>query len=196
MTVEEHLEAVPGGAGDSRPVIDEARLVMFYEQEAARLRRYLYRKAGANDAEDLMIHVFEQFFAWWPDNPGHTNPVASLYRIANCRLLDRLRSMGRDLTLVADDLHAAMDVEAGEDGFEAVDLRLDLDRALAELTEQQRQSLVLRYVAELSVQDCAETLGVSYENMKKILTKARDLLRRSPRMDSYEIAAGMKEVRR
>ena len=154
MTVEEHLEAVPGGAGDGRPVIDEARLVQFYEQEAARLYRYLYRKAGANDAEDLMILVFEQFFAWWPDNPGHTTPVAGLYQqIANCRLADRLRSMGRDLTLVADDLHAAMDVEAGGDGFDAVDLRLDLGRALSELTERQREALLLRYVADLSVED-------------------------------------------
>lgn len=197
MAVEKHVEeALPGAGTVGRPVIGEEQLAAFYHQQTDRLSRYLARKADRNDADDLLICVFEQFFTWWPANADHANPVASLYQIANWRLADRLRRTGRELTVDPADLQEAFAAEADEGGFDAVDLRLDLSRALGELTEQQRQSLLLRYVADLSVAECAEVLGVGHENMKKILTKARALLRCSPRMETYETAAGVKEVRR
>ncbi|MGW7610967.1 RNA polymerase sigma factor [Streptomyces sp. NPDC054766] len=194
MSVEEYAYAQePGGAADG-----QHRLASFYAAEARRLERYLLRKASLDDAGDLLGHVFVQFFAYWQENPDHDNPVALLYRIANCRLKDRLSRAGRELTFEAADLEV-LAADGGwheEGGFEGIEVRLDLERALAELDERQRQALLLRYVANLPVKDCAAVLGESHENMKKILSKARASLRQSPRMETYETVAAVKEVRR
>ncbi|MGI5372569.1 RNA polymerase sigma factor [Streptomyces iakyrus] len=71
----------------------------------------------------------------------------------------------------------------------------DLRKALATLTEQQRQVLLMKYVANLSVAECAEALGTGVDNMKKILGKAREALRQAPGMDAYNSAVTAKEVR-
>ncbi|MFF1278994.1 hypothetical protein ACFVZC_37465 [Streptomyces marokkonensis] len=65
----------------------------------------------------------------------------------------------------------------------------DVGKELADLVFEQK------YVANLSVAECAETLGTGVDNMKKILGKARVALRRAPGMDAYNSAGTAKEVR-
>ncbi|WP_326806028.1 sigma-70 family RNA polymerase sigma factor [Streptomyces sp. NBC_01788] len=83
----------------------------------------------------------------------------------------------------------------GGDDFAAVERCYDLRKALATLTGQQRQALLMKYVANLSVAECAEVLGTGVDNMKKILGKARKALRQAPGMDAYDSAGMAKEVR-
>ncbi|WP_328663205.1 RNA polymerase sigma factor [Streptomyces sp. NBC_00328] len=194
MTGEEYAyPQEPGGAVDGGQ-----QFAAFYTDQFGPLMRYLQRKVGRDDAGDLQGHVFEQFFLYWQKNPDHDNPVALLYWIASCRLNDHLRKAGRELTFEVADLEilAVGGGWYGEAGFEGIEVRLDLERALAELDERQRQALLLHYVAELSTKDCAAVLQVGVENMKKILSKARASLRQSPRMETYETVAAVKEVRR
>lgn len=109
-------------------------------------------------------------------------------------LYDYLRRRGRELTVEPSDLQ---DLAGGTDGddFATVDRHHDLGKALATLTEQQRQALLMKYVANLSVAECAETFGTGVDNMKKILGKAREALRQAPGMDAYNSAVTAKEVR-
>ncbi|MFF1680762.1 RNA polymerase sigma factor [Streptomyces sp. NPDC058256] len=205
MTVQDFSEAGLGRGAAEVPgqalavgvvVVGEAELASFYETRVEALLNYLVRKAGRDDAEDLLSQVFEQFFIWWPQHPCHPSPVGTLYRIAQCRLADRLRRDGRTLTVEASDLEEALGEGDHADGFTGVDLRVDLGRALAELSERERQALLLRYVADLPVGDCAEVLELAVDNMKKILKTALRTLRQSPRMDTYEPAGWAKEVHR
>ncbi|MFF8352959.1 RNA polymerase sigma factor [Streptomyces chartreusis] len=173
---------------DVLPVIDEALAEAFYTEHAPGLFAYLRRKAPISaDAAELRDEVFLQFLAWWPRNYDHPNPRAVLYQLANWRLADLLKSSGRTLTFEADDLAEVLAREPGQDGFAEVEVRIDLIRALKSMEERDRQAMLLHYVAELTVADCAEVLGVGVNNMKKILIGARHKLRMSPGLDTYGI---------
>lgn len=172
--------AGPRGQIPGTPVIDEATLEAFYEAHVDRLSRFLCRKAGPADGGEILSQVFEKFFVWWPENPEHPEPVATLYWIARCRMYDHFRCSKRIQTLEADDLAGAAASGAHGDDLADVVRRVDLDTALAALTERERQALTLRYVADLPVKDCAEVLKVGIDNMKKILKTALQKLRESP----------------
>jgi RNA polymerase sigma-70 factor (ECF subfamily) len=175
-------------------VLDEAALGAFYTEHIEALQTYLARKAGRDAAGELASQVFEQFLVWWPNNPSHAAPVAALYRIAQRRLVDHLRRHGRTMALDVPDLEQILARSKAEDSVAAVDLRVDLARALAELTGRQQEALQLRYVAELPVHTCAEVLGLGIDNMKKILKNALRTLRQSPRMAAYDNATWAREV--
>jgi len=171
-------------------------LAAFYEAHEDGVARFLARAAGRDEGKEIFSQVFEEFFVWWPANPGHAKPVATLYRIARCRLNDHFRRSGRVLTVEADDLAKAASSAAHRDDLADVVRRVDLGTALAELTERQRQALTLRYVADLPVKDCAEVMETGIDNMKKILRTALQKLRESPRMDGYKTAQTAKEAHR
>ncbi|MFE4758255.1 RNA polymerase sigma factor [Streptomyces mirabilis] len=191
------LEQVAVGGGiSSAPAVDEAMLATFYETHEDGVFRFLARKAGPDDGGEIVSQAFEEFFAWWPEHPAHPKPVATLYRIARCRLNDHLRRLGRVEALEADDLAEAAAGVAHHDELADIVRRIDLGIALRELTERERQALGLRYVADLPVKDCAEVLEVGIDNMKKILKTALDKLRQSPRMEGYQIVKTAKEAHR
>lgn len=185
-----------GGPITGIRAVDEAVLEGFFEAHRGGVLRFLTAKAGPDDGGEIFSQVFEEFFEWWPMNPEHPKPMATLYRIARCRLNDHFRRGGRVLTLEAGDL--AEIAARGSCPDELADLirRVDLRAALAELTERERQALALRYLVDLPVRDCAEVLGVGIDNMKKILKTASGKLRQSPHMDGYKTAGTAKEVYR
>ncbi|MGW5209362.1 RNA polymerase sigma factor [Streptomyces griseoincarnatus] len=186
-----------GSPGTVRAVpvaLGEAEFGAFYHAHVDKLFAFLSRRTDRDVGKELADLVFEQFFVWWQQHPDQAEPVGMLFRLARCRLYDYLRRRGRELTVEPSDLQ---DLAGGTDGddFAAVDRHHDLRKALATLTEQQRQALLMKYVANLSVAECAETLGTGVDNMKKILGKARVALRQAPGMDAYNSAVTAKEVR-
>ncbi|MDI1454269.1 sigma-70 family RNA polymerase sigma factor [Streptomyces sp. ATE26] len=172
----------------------EAEFAAFYHAQIDKLFGFMARRTSRDAARELTDLVFEQFFIWWQKNPDHAAPAGVLYQLAGWRLNDYLRRQGRTLTVEPSDLEELVGGTDGDD-FTAVERCHDLHKALATLTERQRQALLLKYVAELSVADCAETLGERVDNMKKILSRAREALRQAPGMDVYNSAGMAKEVR-
>ncbi|MFF7127267.1 sigma-70 family RNA polymerase sigma factor [Streptomyces sp. NPDC008240] len=188
------VAGAPGQEVTASTVRGEAEFAAFYHAHVDKLFGFMSRRTGRDAARELADLVFEQFFIWWQKHPDHAAPAGALFQLAGWRLNDYLRRQGRMLTVEPRDLE---DLVGGTDGddFTAVERRHDLHRALATLTEQQRQALLLKYVAELSVAECAETLGERVDNMKKILSKAREALRQAPGMDAYNSVGMAKEVR-
>ncbi|MFC9118154.1 RNA polymerase sigma factor [Streptomyces sp. NPDC057092] len=184
----------PGPVGAVPVVLGEAEFAEFYHAQVDKLLRFLSRRTDRDVGKELADLVFEQFYVWWQQHPEQPEPVGMLYQLARFRLKDHLRRRGRELTVEPSDLQ---DLAGGADGdlFAAVDRHYDLHKALATLTEQQRQALLMKYVANLSVADCAAVLGTGVDNMKKILGKAREALRQAPGMDAYNSAVTAKEVR-
>jgi RNA polymerase sigma-70 factor (ECF subfamily) len=53
---------------------------------------------------------------------------------------------------------------------------VDLQRALRHLPVRQREAIVLRYWADLGIDDCAKAMGVSPGSVKQHLSRARERL--------------------
>ncbi|MBQ1117022.1 MULTISPECIES: RNA polymerase sigma factor [Streptomyces] len=176
--------------------IDEATFEAFYYETVDKVFGFVRRKvANRDDARLLADKIFEEFWVAWQDRPNHSKPVALLFKIARCRVNDYWRSRGRaELTVEPSDLDELLGAAEG-DGFSVVERRLDVKEALAALSERERQALLLTYGAGLTVAECAEVLGEGVHNMKKILSKARVVLRNAPGMDAYGSAGKAKEVR-
>lgn len=64
-----------------------------------------------------------------------------------------------------------------EDPSDATTLRLALADALARLPRRQREAVALRYLADLSIEDVARTLGVSAGTVKQSVHRALRTLR-------------------
>jgi RNA polymerase sigma factor (sigma-70 family) len=64
---------------------------------------------------------------------------------------------------------------------QAVNDRVDVERALALLTRRQREAVVLRYYLDMSVAEVAEALHVSVGAAKTTLFRARAVLSRALR---------------
>ncbi|MDT0616135.1 RNA polymerase sigma factor [Streptomyces lancefieldiae] len=175
-------------------MLGEEVLNEFYLLHIDKLFDFMARRASRDDARELADLVFEQFVAWWQEHADHVAPAGVLFQLARWRLNDYMRSRGRVLSVEPSDLEGLVGGTDGDD-FAAVERCHDIRKALATLTERERQALLLKYGADLSVAECAEALGERIDNMKKILKKAREALRQAPGMDAYNSAGTAKEVR-
>ena len=94
------------------------------------------------------------------------------YRVATNAALDELRRRGRRPTPTEMIVEPA--VSAGD---AAVDARLDVDRALAEVPEDFRIAVVLRDLADLDYPEIANVLGVPVGTVKSRIARGRAAVR-------------------
>ena len=71
---------------------------------------------------------------------------------------------------------------AGPASSAAVEVDVDLLRAIGRLSVRQRQAVVLRYWYDLDLVSCAEAMGVSVGSVKQHLARARAGLARAPEL--------------
>lgn len=153
-------------APSERELIERAKLYdpdalrEIYERFSPGIYRYIYYRVGdAELAEDLRADVFlrmlegiERFdYRGWSIS-------AWLYRIAHDRVVDHLRRQRRRQ-------HVALDEQwiDSSDGPDEVLLnrldREDLRRAILQLTEEQQQVILLRFIEDLSLKEVAQIVG-------------------------------------
>ncbi len=108
-------------------------------------------------AEDLVQDALAAVAARWRRLAGE-NPDAYARQVVVRGNISWWRKHRREVVLeVVDAGHARVDV---------TDRRLLLDQALATLTPKQRAVVVLRYYADLTERDTADTLGVGVGTVK------------------------------
>lgn len=151
----------------------------------APLLRYLQRLSGSDHAAE---ELFQQTWLSVLDHLGKFDPRAAsggfkawLFRIATNKANDVWRSRGREraakqgLRLVTDE--TAPDAAHRMEGDEQIE---KLRRAIAQLPENQRQVLLLRYYSELKFVEIAETLGcplnTALGRMHKAMLKLKALM--------------------
>jgi RNA polymerase sigma-70 factor (ECF subfamily) len=100
------------------------------------------------------------------------NPAGYLCRIA----VNGARSRVRRLRLAARRTIAAAATQAA-DPFADVDLRNELVRELAALSERQRTALVLIDLLDISAEDSARLLRVKPPTVRSLASQAREALR-------------------
>jgi RNA polymerase sigma-70 factor, ECF subfamily len=156
-------------AGDSRAFAELVRAHQGY------LRKLLGRVCRGNQAraDDLAQEAFFRAWRGLPKFRGDARFRTWLTRLAYSSL-----SAERPSLPLFDDV-SQVSGELGEqsDFAPELDWRIDLDRALAGLSEPQRHALLLTYCADLSHTEAAQVLGWPLGTLKTQVLRAKLSLR-------------------
>lgn len=126
-----------------------------------RLRRVAYAMCGSwHQADDLLQTAFTKLYVAWPRLSRAGFEDAYVRRIIlNALLDDRRRAWSREVPGLPERDPAAREAAGPE-------VRDELVRALQQLPPMQRRTVVLRHVADLSVEQVAHELGISVGTVK------------------------------
>ncbi|HEY7781474.1 MAG TPA: sigma-70 family RNA polymerase sigma factor [Ktedonobacterales bacterium] len=155
-----------------------------YDLYFERIFRYVLLKVGEPaEAEDLAATVFlnawrgiGHFVSRGPGSFG-----AWLFRLAHNALVDRYRHLREAAPLDEVD-ERDLPNDARDDPASVLDWRLtveELRAALATLTEEQREVVLLRFVGELSAREVGEHMGKQEGTVRGLQFRAIDALRRA-----------------
>lgn len=153
-----------------------AALSEVYEILAPRVRGYLLAR-GSEDPDGLTNEVFIQVLQKMGTVTGGATGLRTfVFSVAHARLVDETRARARRPDTVSYDpvtdarRHPSPEetVLSGVDGRLPEHLSVSLDR----LTEEQRSVLLLRVVADLSVEETASTLDRTVGSVKQLHRRA------------------------
>ena len=140
------------------------------------------RSRGVHDPDDVTNTVFLRAFRALHTFSGDGERFRSwLFTIAHHASVDEQRRRGRRVTETPLDAMSAEPGGAADEVADAVMARLAMERVdglLAQLSPEQRDVLVLRVVADLTVEQTAATLGKSYEAVKALQRRGLATLKR------------------
>jgi RNA polymerase sigma-70 factor (ECF subfamily) len=152
---------------------DKQAIGELYSGHVDAIYRYIWPRVRDDAAaEDLTAQVFLKALEGLPAYEPSGKPfLAWLYRIAYARIVDHWRKQDRRATLPLDDTLPAREprpeelLEAEDDWVTAVDL-------LAQLTDDQQEVLMLRFIGEMSLSEVAETVGKTVGATKALQHRA------------------------
>ena len=149
-----------------------------YDELVGPIYRYIaVRVRRREDAEDLTHLVFERIVVALPRYHHNGRPFAAwAFRIARNAVIDHQRRVRptEPLETMVEPVDAA--------GIEAMSLRreelVELQEAIARLTPDQREALLLRYAGGLSADEAAEVMGRRAGTIRGLTFRAIEALRR------------------
>jgi RNA polymerase sigma-70 factor (ECF subfamily) len=176
-----------GGSGDASPRQrdDEPRLIQraktgdkqsiadLYRRYVDVVYRYVWMRVRDDMvAEDLTSQVFLKALEGLPTYEPSGSPfMAWLYRIAHARIVDHWRRQERRLEVAPDDTLPAPEPHPQD----LLDKEADWAAAvalIAQLTDDQQDVLILRFIGDMNVTQVAETLGKTVGATKAIQHRA------------------------
>ncbi len=131
-----------------------------FEEHAERLFSFLaYRTGNRAQAEDLLSETFERVLrSHHRFDPRRGSERRWLYTIALNLLRDQARRRTHEERALQH-VGAGASPPATDPGLAAVEHRDELSRALAVLSDDEREALALRFGADLKLRDVARVLG-------------------------------------
>jgi RNA polymerase sigma-70 factor (ECF subfamily) len=158
---------------------DEAAIRQVYRLHADGIYRYaLYQSGDPSLAEDVAGEVFVRMMESIGSYTYRGSPIAAwLYRIARNLVIDHQRRGARLKPLDFAEESSA----AAEDPLELAERQLTweaLRAVMGELTDEQRQVIVLKFVENLDNAEVAEIVGKSQGSVKSLQHRALRSLRR------------------
>jgi RNA polymerase sigma-70 factor, ECF subfamily len=152
---------------------DPAAAREFYDLYSTRIQRFILHALGPGntaDAEDILQDTFMALAEALPFFRGHSSLFTFACAIAHRKTLSFIRSRARRGALMKD--HTAevvrLIIEPPPDQ--------DLKNALASLSPEHREALVLKYIEDLTVSEIAAVLSISEHAVESRLTRARKAL--------------------
>jgi RNA polymerase sigma-70 factor (ECF subfamily) len=148
----------------------ELAVEQLYAASYARLVGVTTLAAGSRaEAEDAVQEAFLRLLRRWDQVATYDDPEAWVRAVAFRLLSNRARKVRNGIRAVArlpgPRDHTAPDAD-----------RVDVLRALAALSLQQRQVVVLHYLVGLSVQEISTALSLPVGTVKSRLSRSRDAL--------------------
>jgi RNA polymerase sigma-70 factor (ECF subfamily) len=137
-------------------------------------RHMLYKVNNREDAEDLASEVFVRMVKSLQKQKGSFN--AWLYKIANNLAIDyyRKKSRKKEVSLVEEfEDHAPVQSDETEKILE----REDLDKAISTLPDDQRQTILLKFMEGYSNKEIANILGKTVGAVKALQFRALNNLK-------------------
>jgi len=167
---------------DKEAVSTRETFAEFYEEYLDKVFRYIqYRVNNMQLAEDLTSGVFEKalvnFSKYCSDKASFST---WLFSIARNRIIDYYRVSGKRQTVPIDE--ATSRSSAGlspEEELERKEEQERLQLCLAELSQEEREVIRLKFGAELNNRQIAKILGLSETNVGTKLYRAVKKLRNS-----------------
>ncbi|MEU5259186.1 SigE family RNA polymerase sigma factor [Amycolatopsis sp. NPDC021455] len=142
----------------------------YFAARVQRFRRVAFALCGDwHGAEDLVQAMFVQLYRRWRRVRPDTVDAYARRILLNLFLAGRRRSGWEYVTSFPPD-------SASPPGRDT-SLRLDVERALAELTPRQRAMVVLRFLEDLPVTEVAALLGVAEGTVKSQTARGVEALR-------------------
>ena len=147
---------------------DQTAFTQIYERHAAAIYRYIYFRVGeAELAEDLQADVFVRMIEGMHRYEDRGWPISAwLYRIAHDRTVDIIRRRRKRQHVSIESWEGSCDGPENE-----IDARIEqeeLRRTIDELTQDQRQVILMRFMANMSLHDVAEKLGRTEGSVKAL----------------------------
>ncbi|HVP21709.1 MAG TPA: sigma-70 family RNA polymerase sigma factor [Anaerolineaceae bacterium] len=181
IEIEMSVEALKSGDREAF-----ARLV---DETSGHVHRVAFQILGnEQDAEDVLQDTYIKALRALPDFEGRSSLRTWLYRIAVNEALMLVRK--RKPQAVSVDETTPFDAEAESEGMEIVDFcclpegellssesRIFIDRAIQNLPSNLKVVFIMRDLEGLSIQETAEALNLSENNVKTRLLRARLRLR-------------------
>lgn len=157
---------------------DSAAFAEIYDRHQPAIYRYIFYQVGdVAAAEDLTSEVFVRMVEKIDRFTYRGRPLlAWLYTIAHNLITDHYRHAGRPLPIPLDEEFVTS--PAAEDIAERVLAQHRLACAIARLTDDQRQVILLKFVEGLDNETVAQTMGKSLGAVKSLQHRALAALRR------------------
>ena len=131
--------------------------------------RALTLATGSRDvADEATQDAFTKALRHWRKVRAMARPDGWVYVVAMNSARDRMRKAGREITAYA---------ATSTDQTSAVAVRLTVRDAIATLPPRQREAVVLRYLADLSLAEVADAMNCALGTVKATLHQARSALR-------------------
>jgi RNA polymerase sigma-70 factor, ECF subfamily len=155
---------------------DPARFAELYDDNFERVYAFVARRVYVRaDAEDLTAEVFQQALAKMGQFEWRGVPFAAwLYRIASNAIADRWKRAAREQgTPLADDQPDTSERENPEES----ERRARMFRLVAELPDDQRRVIQMRFAEEKSIREIARDLQRTNGSIKQLQFRALTTLR-------------------
>lgn len=173
---EGHFDAVLAAArSNSGPAFEQ-----LFQMFAPRVTGYLRARGAAEPDEvtnDVFVSVFRSLYKFEGDESAFRSWV---FTIARNRLVDERRKGARRVTTVDEDVADGAEVAGGDVEAEALaNLSSEwVTDVLSRLTSDQREVLLLRVVADLSIDQVAQMLGKRPAAVKALQRRGFGAVRR------------------
>jgi RNA polymerase sigma-70 factor (ECF subfamily) len=148
---------------------DGAALAQIYDIYTRHIYRYIFSKVGnLPDAEDLTAQTFMAVLESLPRYHHRGQFSAWIFQIARNKVMDHFRRSKRD------PLKIPLDIAYSDGTLERIiksQAYEQLASLMQTLTDDERELIRLRYVAQLSFVEIAELLGRREDAVRKSLTR-------------------------
>ncbi|MEI7529548.1 MAG: sigma-70 family RNA polymerase sigma factor [Elusimicrobiota bacterium] len=158
-----------------------------YDKYFSRVYNYIrYRVIAPDMADDIVSLVFEKVLDKYAAfDPAKANIEVWLFTIARNTLMDHYRRAKiRGCLSISDMEETIQSPESVEKEVETKDLGERVLKAVARLSDKEREIIVLKFTMDMTNRDIAETMGLSESNIGVILFRAMKQLKELMRTEA------------